>query len=58
MGSGGMRAGGGGPYLTFCRYRDGSTAQKIKLWKDGTFTSEMKLVTHWMRLPAGPEAEH
>ena len=46
-----------GTYLTFCRYRDGDTAMKIKLWKDGAFTSEARAVTHWMELPADPEEE-
>lgn len=45
----------GGQYLTWCRYRDGDTAMKIKLWKDGAFTSEAKAVTHWMPLPEPPE---
>ena len=46
-----------GSYLTIVRYRDGSICQKIKLWKDGAFTSEAKQVTHWQPLPPEPEEE-
>jgi len=46
-----------GSYLTFVRFRDGSTQQKIKLFKYGSFTSEAKAVTHWRELPPDPEEE-
>ena len=46
-----------GEYLTLCVYRDGSTAQKIKLWKDYRFTSENKNVIYWMELPQDPEGK-
>lgn len=42
-------------YLTFCRYRNGSTAIKVKLWKNYAFTSENENVFYWMPLPAAPE---
>lgn len=44
-------------YLTFCRFRDGQTEQKIKLWNPATgqFTSQPAAVTHWMELPRDPE---
>ena len=44
-----------GQYLTFVKYRDKTTAVKLKLWKDGTFTSEPKQVLFWMPLPPDPE---
>jgi len=45
-----------GTYLCSCRYRDGSTAQKLKLYRsDMGFTSEPKQVTHWRPLPPDPE---
>lgn len=44
-----------GTYLTFCRYRDGETVQKLKLWKGGAFTSEPRQVLFWRELPADPE---
>lgn len=44
-----------GTYLTFCRYRDGDTVQKLKLWKGGAFTSEPRQVLFWRELPADPE---
>ena len=46
-----------GEYLTFCHYRNGSTAYKIKLWKDYRFTSENDNVFFWMDLPVKPEGE-
>ena len=45
-----------GQYLTFCKYRNGSTAVKVKLWKNYCFTSENVNVFYWMELPADPEA--
>ena len=46
-----------GSYLTFVRYRDGSTRQTIKLWEpwNKTFTSEAKQVLYWRDLPEDPE---
>ena len=46
-------------YLTFCRFRDGQTEQKIKLWNpaEGQFTSQPNAVLYWMPLPADPEEE-
>ena len=44
-----------GQYLTFCHYRNGSTAYKVKLWKDYRFTSENDSVFFWMELPENPE---
>lgn len=44
-----------GQYLTFCRYRNGSTAMKIKLWKDSRFTSENEAVQYWRQLPKEPD---
>ena len=45
-----------GTYLTFCRFRDGQTEIKVKLWTPTIgFTSQAKAVTHWMPLPDAPE---
>lgn len=44
-----------GQYLTYCRYRNGSAAMKIKLWKDSRFTSENENVMYWKYLPVEPE---
>ena len=45
-----------GTYLTFCRFRDGQTEIKVKLWAPAIgFTSQAKAVTHWMPLPDAPE---
>lgn len=48
-----------GSYLVFCRYRNGSTRQDIKLWMPrlNKFTSEANAVTHWMELPPDPVKE-
>lgn len=46
-----------GQYLTFCKYRNGSTAVKVKLWKNFGFTSENENVSFWMELPADPEVK-
>lgn len=47
-----------GEYLTFCHYRNGSTAYKIKLWHDYRFTSENDNVFFWIDLPENPESHH
>ena len=48
-----------GSYLTFCRFRDGQTEQKIKLWTQSLgFTSQARAVTHWRELPPDPEDDH
>ena len=45
-----------GTYLVHCRFRDGQTEIKVKLWTpDLGFTSQPKAVTHWMELPEPPE---
>ena len=48
-----------GTYLVFCRYRNGSTKQDIKLFMPRLqrFTSEAKAVLYWRELPADPEEE-
>ena len=45
-----------GTYLVHCRFRDGQTEIKVKLWTPSLgFTSQPKAVTHWMPLPEPPE---
>ena len=43
-------------YLTFCRFKDGQTEQKIKLWlpNEGRFSSQPTSVLYWMELPRDP----
>lgn len=48
-----------GKYLTFCKYRNGSTDIKVKLWKPNYgFTSENMNVFYWMPLPKSPEVSN
>ena len=48
-----------GSYLTFCRFRDGQTEQKIKLWTPSLgFTSQARAVMYWRELPPDPEEKH